>query len=106
VPLLHDALLSTFAIGCQNPSSDQNEPPELLSINPAGGQQRWLVWFSHSRAENKVRSIIRITTNAAKWYVRLTEAAVCRLLTNAISGIGFTVAWQFLQEWMNSSSHR
>ena len=26
-----------------------------------------------------------------------------RLLTNAISGIGFTIAWQFIQEWMDPS---
>ena len=105
----------TLAPGHQNTPSDQNKPLELFSIDSTGGRQRWLVRLFDSRAENEVRTAALGIASAAQiescFPLRARvfippKAAVRRLLTNVISGIGFTVAWQFLQDWIGPTWHR
>jgi hypothetical protein len=70
--------------------------------------------FEHTRLENKVlhgRSMLLAAVlvarnhavnlfffSVASAFIHGTRTALFRLLTNVVSGIGFTVAWQYLQE--------
>ena len=100
----------------------QGRLPSIYFCNIWSGRQRRLGGLSRSWVENQVcrMSSCRIRTEAlliiaanlrilrvfvsllSRWQLcglfNLNRAY--RLLTNAISGIGFTVAWQFLQDWM------